>query len=122
MKITTQANYKSKRGERMMGKTTTQLAEYQPLQKQLANLTIAGLNSMAKTALEFYDSHRGPDDVDIPLLPRHIAPDITSVQILAEQFGQRKQEIEERVRANHEKRVEALRAAQNKTPDPSGQG
>lgn len=109
MIIVTQANYKSMRGEKMYGKTLTQLAEYQPLQKQLANLTIAGLNSMARQAMEFYDSHRDPDDVDIPLLPRHITPDIVSVHAVAEQFAQRKAEIEERVRNAREKQIEAVK-------------
>jgi hypothetical protein len=108
MEIITQADYKSSRGEKMYGKTLTQLAEYQPLQKQLANLTIAGLNSMARQAMEFYDSHKGPDDVDIPLLPRHITPDIVSVHQIAEQFAERKAEIEERVRLAREKQLQAL--------------
>lgn len=112
MKIITQANYKSKRGEKMYGKTLTQLAEYQPLQKQLANLTIAGLNSMARQAMEFYDSHKGPEDVDIPLLPRHITPDIVSVHRVAEHFAQKKAEIEEAVRSAREKQLQALRERQ----------
>lgn len=113
MEFVDQATYKSTRGEKPVGRSLTQLAEYQPLQKMLANLTIAGLNSMAKQAMEFYDSHRGPDDVDIPLLPRHITPDIVSVHRLAEEFGKRKQEIEDRVRAAMEQNVQAeVKAAQ----------
>lgn len=98
MKFVNQVTYKPKKGRAIVGKSLTQLAEYQPLHKMLANLTIAGLNSAAKQALEFYDSN-DPNAVEIPLLPRHITPDITEVHQVAQVFAQRKAEIESRVRA-----------------------
>lgn len=118
MRIITQANYKSTRGEKPRGKSLTQLAEYVPLQKMLANLTIAGLNAANRQALEYYDSNRGPDDVDIPLLPRHINPDITEVSMVASHFAEQKMIIEERVRLRHEEEVEKARAAQQAEANP----
>lgn len=114
VKIVSQLTYKSTRGEKLVGKSLTQLAEYQPLQKMLANLSIAGLNASARQAMEFYDSHRGPDDVDIPLLPRHITPDIVSVHEAAQHFAERKALIEERVRAAQAAHVEKLRSEASK--------
>ena len=73
-----QQTYRVKVGESPVGRSLTQLAEYQPLHKMLANLSLAGLNAAAVQAQEFYDSNRGPDDVDIPLLPRHLTPDIVT--------------------------------------------
>lgn len=92
-----QTNYVSKSGRKVIGKSLTQLAEYQPLQKQLANLTIAGLNTSARQAMEYYDSNVS-DSIEIPLLPRHISPDIVDVHRASQFFAARKQEIEERVR------------------------
>lgn len=112
MKIVNVMNYVSSRGEIPKGKTLTQLADYQPLQKMLANLTIAGLNSAARQAMEFYDSNRGPDDVDIPLLPRHISPDIVDVQRVALHFAARKQLIEEKVRDARDAHIAKLRELQ----------
>lgn len=118
MKIVTVMDYESTRGEKPKGRTLTQLAEYQPMQKMLANLTIAGLNSAAKQAMEFYDSHRSADDVDIPLLPRHISPDIVDVQKVAAIFAERKALIEEKVREARERQVKELRAAQQAASKP----
>lgn len=111
MKTVNQTNYQPKDGLVIKGKSLTQLAEYQPLQKMLANLTIAGLNSSAKQALEFFDGNVN-EEIDIPLLPRHIAPDIVSVHEAAMFFQQQKQKIEDRVREEREAHVEKLRAAQ----------
>lgn len=122
MKIVNQLNYVPKQGRKVKGKTLTQLAEYQPLQKMLANLTIAGLNASARQAMDFYDSHRGPDDVDIPLLPRHISPDITDVHRVSQYFAAKKQEIEDRVRSARELQVEKLRAAQQAGSSPPSGG
>lgn len=118
MRFVNVVTYSPKRGEVVKGKPLTQLSEYQPLSQQLANLSIAGLNAMAKQALAFYDSDKGPDDVDIPLLPRHISPDITEVQRVAEYFGHQKQLIEEKVRQKREERIEKLRAAQQAASNP----
>lgn len=102
METVNQTNYKPKAGRKVKGKTLVQLAEYQPLQKMLANLTIAGLNASARQAMEYYDGNVG-DPIDIPLLPRHIAPDIQSVHEVAKYFGDQKRIIEERVQNAREK-------------------
>lgn len=99
-----QTNYPGARGRAIKGASATQLAEYQPLQKMLANLTIAGLNASARQALEFYDSNV-PEEIDFPLLPRHVSPEITEVHQVSLQFAQRKLEIENRVRAARERHV-----------------
>jgi len=105
METVNQTNYKPKPGRAVKGKSLTQLAEYQPLSKMLANLTIAGLNSSAKQALEFYDGNV-EEAIDIPLLPRHISPDVTSVFEAAQFFEGQKQKIEQRVRDEHERKVQ----------------
>jgi len=112
MKTVNVMQYVSKRGEIQKGKTLTQLAEYVPLGKMLANLTIAGLNASARQAMEFYDTFRSEGDVEIPLLPRHISPDIVDVLNASKFFAQQKQLIEDRVKAAMSKRVEELRLAQ----------
>lgn len=110
--------YVPKKGRTVKGKSLTQLAEYQPLQKMLANLTIAGLNSSARQALEFYDSNVD-GEIDIPILPRHITPDITEVHEVAKHFAAQKQKIEDRVREEREKHHQKLleaRAAASQEP------
>lgn len=112
MKFVNIVTYKRGEPRKFVGKTLTELAEYQPLQKMLANLTIAGLNVSARQAMEFYDSNV-PDKIDIPVLPRHISPDIVDVHQAALHFRAAKLEIEARVRAAHEKaEAEKLLAAQ----------
>lgn len=104
MKTVNQTNYVPKVGRKTKGRSLTQLAEYQPLGKMLNNLTIAGLNASARQALEYYDGNVG-DEIEIPILPRHISPDPVSVYEAAKYFEQQKQKIEDRVRQEHDKKV-----------------
>lgn len=105
-----QTNYKPKEGIKYPKRTKTQLTDYQPLEKMLANLTIAGLNASAKQSLEYYDTIVG-EKVDIPLLPRHIAPDINEVHMVSRQLQVQKQLIEDRVREAREQEVQKAIAA-----------
>lgn len=105
METVNQTNYKPKEGRKTHGPSLTQLAEYQPLGKMLNNLTIAGLNASARQALEYYDGNID-QEIDIPLLPRHISPDPVSVYEAARYFQEQKRKIEHRVREEHEKRVQ----------------
>lgn len=105
MNTVNQTNYVPKTGRKTKGPSLTQLAEYQPLGKMLNNLTIAGLNASARQALEYYDGNID-QEIDIPLLPRHISPDPVSVYEAAQFFQGQKNKIEERVRQEHEKRVQ----------------
>lgn len=110
MKFVNVVTYKPKKGEVQKDRTQiTQLAEYKPFQHMLADLTISGLNTSAKQAMAFYDSNKGPDDVQIPLLPRHVSADITEVQRVAQYYAGQKQKIEDKVRELREKRIEELK-------------
>jgi len=121
MDTVNQSNYSPKEGIKSGGRSRTQLAEYQPLDKMLANLTIAGLNASAKQALEYYDGNDG-GEIDIPLLPRHINPDINSVHAAAKYFAEQKQRIEDKVRLLREKRIqeEIRKQAESAKQNPPG--
>lgn len=122
MEYVNQTNYEPKLGRKFRKRSKVQLAEYQPLQKMLANLTIAGLNASARQALEFYDGNVD-QEIDIPILPRHITPDINEVHQVAKHFARQKQEIENRVfeaRQKHLQELRAARKAQAASNPPSG--
>jgi len=89
-----------------------ELIGYMPLEKRIAELKAAGLRTAYDRDAKFYDYIKGEEGGDfVPPLPRHIPADLSEVADLYHYYQDRKRELEERLRAQQEARINAEKKA-----------
>lgn len=90
-------------GNKYKEPTCRELIGYMPLEKRVAAILAAGLNTAASKDMRYYDDDVGLESV--PPFPRHMAADLAEVYEQAAIYRERRMAIEQSIR---EKRMREI--------------
>jgi len=105
-KLVTTRDYQPSAGNLKSNKPNRrELVGYLPLEKRLAALKMAGLNTAYDKDKRYFDLVKGEEDIEfMPPLPRHIPADLSEVSDVYHYYQDRRRELEQRVQETLKKK------------------
>jgi len=98
--LVTTKDYQPKAGNPKSNKPNRrELVGYLPLEKRLAALKMAGLNTAFDKDKKYFDLIKGEEDIEfMPPLPRHVPADLAEVSDVYHYYQEKRKQLEDRVR------------------------